>query len=204
MFITFEGIDFSGKTTQVSLLEKFLIGKNYDVVTLREPGGTPMAEEIRKFLLDKNNQLSSTTELFLFESARSDLVSKVIIPALNLGKIVICDRFCDSSLAYQSYGRGLPIDFVDICNQKASQGLGPDITFFIDIPIDVMILRGQQRTNDRFESEKIEFIEKVIEGFRKIADENPSRVHIIDGTLSITKIHSMITKIVEQNLGKKL
>jgi dTMP kinase len=204
MFITFEGIDFAGKTTQVTLLKEYLIGKNYNVITLREPGGTPLAEEIRKFLLDKNNMFNPITELFLFESARSDLVSNVIIPALNSGKIVICDRFCDSTLAYQGYGRALPLDFIEDCNKKASQGLKPKITFFIDVSIDVVMSRGQERANDRFESEKREFIDKVIEGFRTIAKNNPERVHLIDGNKSIEEIHSEITKIVLLNLGKSL
>lgn len=202
MFITFEGVDFAGKTTQVTLLKEYLIGKNYNVITLREPGGTPLAEEIRKFLLDKNNMLNPITELFLFESARSDLVSKVIIPALNSGKIVLCDRFCDSTLAYQGYGRGLPLDFIDDCNQRASQGLEPQITFFIDVSIDVVFSRGHRRDNDRFESERKEFIDKVIEGFRIIARHNPERIHIIDGSKSIEDIHTEIIKLVSQNLGK--
>lgn len=204
MFITFEGIDFAGKTTQVNLLKEYLIGKNYDVVTLREPGGTPLAEEIRKFLLDKNNMLSPITELFLFESARSDLVSKVIIPALNSGKIVVCDRFCDSTLAYQGYGRALPLDFVENCNKKASQGLKPQITFLIDASIDIVIARGQRRDNDRFENEGVEFINKVIEGFRIIAKNNPERIHKIDGNKSIEDIHSEIIKVISLNLEKSL
>lgn len=204
MFITFEGIDFAGKTTQVNLLKEYLSGKNYNVVALREPGGTPLAEEIRKFLLDKNNMLNPITELFLFESARSDLVSKVIIPALNSEKIVVCDRFCDSTLAYQGYGRALPLDFVEDCNKKASQGLKPKITFFIDISIDVVIARGQRRDNDRFENEGAEFINKVIEGFRIIAKNNPERIYKIDGNQSIEDIHSEIIKVVSLNLGKSL
>lgn len=204
MFITFEGIDFAGKTTQLTLLKEFLIRKNYDVITLRDPGGTPLAEEIRKLLLDKNNLLNPITEFFLFESARSDLVSKVILPALSSGKIVICDRFCDSTLAYQGYGRGLPLDFVDDCNRKASQELKPEITFLIDVPISVVMSRGQQRVNDRFESERIEFIEKVIEGFRMIAQNNSERVHLIDGNKPVEEIHSEITRIVLLNIGKSL
>ncbi len=204
MFITFEGIDFAGKTTQVTLLKEYLIVQNYNVVTLREPGGTPLAEKIRKFLLDKNNVLNPITELFLFESARSDLVSKVIIPELNSGKIVICDRFCDSTLAYQGYGRALPLDFIEDCNAKASQGLKPKITFFIDVSIDTIIARGQRKSNDRFESERTEFINRVIEGFRMIAKSNPERIHKIDGNKSIEDIHSEIIKVVSLNLGKSL
>lgn len=200
MFITFEGIDFSGKTTQIDLLYLYLIQKGKEVIVLREPGGTDVGEKIRNILLSKENVIYPLTELFLFEASRYELVQKVIKSKLAEGYIVLCDRFSDSTTAYQGYGRGLQLDFIQLCNQYASGSLVPDITFYLDISINELIQRGKGFQFDRFESEKLDFIERVIQGFRKIADENPHRIIVIDGTKTIDEIHQKIIKIVSKKL----
>lgn len=200
MFITFEGIDLAGKTTQAQLLAKYLISKGKNVLTIREPGGTLVAEKIREILLNPKNELSPFAELFLFEAARADLVNKVINPALEKGTIVICDRFWDSTLAYQGYGRMLPIEFVEKCNYYAANGLTPDLTFFVDIPLDVLYKRAQAKSKDRMEQEESSFLQRVINGFKTIAEKFPDRFKIIDGTQSVDYIHKKIISYVEQYL----
>ncbi len=200
MFITFEGIDLAGKTTQAQLLAKYLISKGKNVLTIREPGGTLVAEKIREILLNPKNELSPFAELFLFEAARADLVNKVINPALEKGTIVICDRFWDSTLAYQGYGRMLPIEFVEKCNYYAANGLTPDLTFFVDIPLDVLYKRAQAKAKDRMEQEESSFLQRVINGFKTIAEKFPDRFKIIDGTQSVDYIHKKVISYVEQYL----
>jgi len=198
MFITFEGIDLAGKTTQAQLLAKYLIDKGRKVITIREPGGTKVAEKIREILLDPRNDLPAFAELFLFEAARADLVGKVIKPSLDKGIIVICDRFWDSTIAYQAFGRRLPFEFVEQCNYYASEGLTPHLTFFIDIPLDVLYERAKLKAKDRMEQEESEFLQRVINGFRTIAQKFPERFKIVDGNNSIEEIHKIIIDFVEQ------
>ncbi|MEJ5285649.1 MAG: Thymidylate kinase [Candidatus Kapaibacterium sp.] len=200
MFITFEGIDFSGKTTQVQLLAKYLINKGFRVITLREPGGTEISEKIRQILLEPKNELTSITELFLFEASRSDVVRKVIKPHLEKGSIVICDRFWDSTIAYQGYGRQIPIDFIEKCNFFASEGLEPDITFLLDIDIEIMKRRAKTNIFDRIESEGIEFLKRVANGFRVLAKQYNERIFVIDGSNTIEDIHKKVVEIIENRL----
>lgn len=196
MLITFEGIDFSGKTTQIDLLYKQLINLGKRVLILREPGGTAIGERIRDTLLSKDNSIYPLTELFLFEASRYELVKKVIKPKLKDGFILLCDRFFDSTTAYQGYGRGLPLAFIEECNRFASDSTYPDITFYLDISINEVFKRSKNVKLDRFEGEKVEFIERVINGYRKIAKENPQRIVLINGTKSIEEIHKNIFEIV--------
>ncbi|MCX7879778.1 MAG: dTMP kinase [Ignavibacteria bacterium] len=201
MLITFEGIDFCGKTTQIKLLSEYLIRKKKKVITIREPGGTEIAETLRQILLEPKNKMNSFTELFLFEAARSDLVEKVIKPALTEGSIVLCDRFWDSTIAYQVFGRKLPEDFVNQCNFYSSQGIKPDITFLIDISLETMLRRSKSLKIDRFENEEAEFIKNVIEGFRTIAKLNQSRFVILDGDEPIEEIHKRIVEVLSNKFG---
>ena len=136
MLITFEGLDYSGKSTQVQLLADRLALQDHRVLVLREPGGTDIGEKIRKMLLDKNNEgMTEASELFLFSASRSQLIQEVVHPALDAGMVVICDRYYDSTTAYQGYGRGISPDVIHAINQYATGGLVPDVTFFLDIPI---------------------------------------------------------------------
>ena len=203
MFITFEGIDSSGKSTQVEKLSDALTKLGKKVLALREPGGTTVAEAIRTILLDKKNLIHYRDELLLFTSARANLVSNVIIPELRIGTVVICDRFADSSIAYQSFGRGIKREVVELINNFATQNLKPDLTFVVDISVDTMIERTKiaKKINDRMEENKIDFYEKVRNGYNVLSKEEPNRVKIIDGTKSIEQIHETIIKFVQQKLN---
>ncbi len=195
MFITFEGIDFCGKSTQVELLKNYLIGINKKVHLIREPGGTEISEKIREILLDKkNNAMVMETEIFLFSASRAQLVKEVIRPYLQKGYYVISDRFHDSSTAYQGYGRGLPVDSILKIHNLAIGDTIPDITFFIDIPNEVAFQRKAKNTHldlDRIEISDDLFFERVRAGYLLLAEKD-KRFRIIDGTQSIEKINELI------------
>ena len=201
MFITFEGIEGSGKTTQISLLDEFLLKKRLPCMSTREPGGTEIGEELRKILLSSHNaKMRPLTELFLYMAARAQHVQEIIKPALADGKIVICDRFSDASIAYQVYARGFDIELVKQMNEIATSGLTVDITFLLDCPVDTGLMRAMERISaqtgqgkeDRFEREEKSFHKKVREGYLKIAQEERKRVVVIDGTKDRETIHKEI------------
>ncbi|MCS7052820.1 MAG: dTMP kinase [Ignavibacterium sp.] len=195
MFITFEGIDFCGKSTQVELLKNFLLQKGKKVIVIREPGGTKISERIREILLDKKNEeMQFETEFLLFSASRSQLVREVIAPNLEKGFVVISDRFHDSSTAYQGYGRGLDIQKIKVINSFAIGRFVPNLTFLIDIPVEESIKRKLLKSNDeldRIEISSKKFFNNVRNGYLEIAKEE-SRFTIIDGTQSIEKIHNQI------------
>lgn len=200
MLITFEGIDGCGKTTQMKQLEQYFENSGKDVLTLREPGGTELSEQIRDILLDSKGVISTMSELLLFAAARAQLVENIIRPAIAAGTIVLCDRFYDSTTAYQGYGRGLPLEDVAKINQIATGGLVPNITFFLNISLDESKIRSHNRYRDRIEKAGDAFFERVLHGFHTIADNEPDRFHIVDagGSFEQTsrKILSVITKLV--------
>ncbi|HEX7357032.1 MAG TPA: dTMP kinase [Ignavibacteriaceae bacterium] len=203
MFITFEGIDFSGKSTQVELLNEYLVKQNKNVLLIREPGGTEISEKIREILLDKkNNAMVMETELLLFSASRAQLVREVIRPHLEKGYYVISDRFHDSSTAYQGFGRGLSVDAVINIHNLAIGNTIPDITFFIDIPNEVAIKRKQKVEHsslDRIEVSDNSFYERVREGYLYLSKKE-KRFKVIDGTQSIDSISEKIIseiKLVE-------
>ena len=204
MFITFEGIDFCGKSTQVELLKNFLINHNKNVHLIREPGGTEISEKIREILLDKkNNAMVMGTEIFLFSASRAQLVKEVIRPYLQKGYYVISDRFHDSSTAYQGYGRGLPVDTIMKIHNLAIGDTIPDITFFIDIPNEVALQRKSNKTHldlDRIEISDNLFFERVRAGYLWLA-EKEKRFRIIDGTQSIEKINGLILNEIKSLEG---
>ena len=198
--ITFEGIDYSGKTTQAKRLLNYLKRKGHKVILLREPGGEKVSESIRQVLLSsRSTGMNPLTELLLYEAARAQLVSKMILPALKQGKIVICDRFYDSSLAYQGYGRGLDKKMIDYLNRVSVLGLKPDLTILIDIPIKVFSSRMRQnnKKKDRIEKEKIDFYKKVREGYLKIAQKEKKRVKAIDGSGEIEMVWGEVRDTVD-------
>jgi dTMP kinase len=202
MFITFEGIDFCGKSTQVELLRKYLIDNNKHVELVREPGGTKISEQIRSVLLDKvHTGMCSETELFLFSAARAQLVREKIRPYLQKGYYVISDRLHDSSTAYQGFGRGLSIDAILSIHNLALGDTIPDITFLMDIPIEEMNIRKSQKLHrelDRIESSGIEFYNKIRNGYNWILEKEPKRFKRIDGTQSIQQVHEQIIKIIKE------
>lgn len=195
MFISFEGIDFCGKSTQVELLRNYLIQQGKKVQIIREPGGTEISEKIRNILLDKkNNEMVIETEIFLFSASRAQLVRQKIQPYLKDGFYVISDRFHDSSTAYQGFGRGLPVEAILNIHKIAIDDTVPDITFFIDIPTSVAIDRKKQKSHselDRMEVNDNLFFERVRSGYLELA-KNEARFRVIDGTQSIEKIHQQI------------
>lgn len=198
--ITFEGIEGSGKTTQVEKLTGWFGKKGKKVVVIREPGGTKIGETIRKIVLDKQaKEMSGLTELFLFEAARAQLCQEVILPALNQGKIVLCDRFADSSLAYQGGGRGLDFKLIEHLNKEATLGLKPDLTFLLDLPVEIALARRRKTyKNDRLDIEKEEFHQRVRETYLKLAKKEPKRWIVIDGEKGIEEIHREIIKVVKK------
>ena len=203
-FITFEGIDGSGKTTQINLLEQKLIKEGISPLILREPGGTRLSERIRQILLDRKNiNLSSVAESLLFVAARAQLVSDQIKPALEQGKYVICDRFIDSTVAYQGYGRRLNVEYLEQLNNYATDNIHPDITIILDINPEKAALRKQSDTPDRMEDIGIEFFLRVQQGYYEIANRYSKRCVIIDGNLSENKVFELVMKEVNKKLSKE-
>ncbi len=208
MFITFEGLDFSGKTTQaVRAVEKLrALAGNPDLPAvhfLREPGGTRISERIREMLLDKANlDMAELTELLLFSASRAQLVHEIIRPALGREEVVVCDRYCDSTTAYQGYGRGIDLDLVRAVNTAATGGTMPDLTLVIDIPVEE-IARRKDRAGmafDRMESAGRTFYERVRRGYRTLASTEPDRVVIVEGTGSIEAIEQEVWRQVSCRL----
>ena len=200
MFITFEGIDFSGKSTQIELLKDYLVDHNKRVEILREPGGTEISEKIRNILLDnKNDEMFAETELLLFSSSRAQLVREKIRPYLEKGIYVISDRFHDSSTAYQGYGRGVPLEVVNHVHNLAIGDTIPDITFFIDIPVGIANERRKKKSKgklDRIEVSDTEFYNRVRTGYLEIAKKE-ERFKVIDGTQTIETIQNQIISELE-------
>ena len=202
LFITFEGPDGSGKSTQIKNLKNKLEKKGLETVLTREPGGTAISENIRKMILDvKNSEMDSLTEALLYAAARAQHVAQIIMPALEADKTVICDRFMDSSIAYQGYGRKLG-DQVRIINEYAVRGLSPDITFLL--LLEPSIGKGRiKRAYDRLELEKNEFHDDVYKGYLELAKRNPERIIMIDATKSILEIEKEIELHLEQLIQNK-
>lgn len=200
MFITFEGLDFSGKSTQVCLLEDYLVKNKKNVKIIREPGGTVISEKVREILLDKqHNEMYDETEFLLFSSARAQLVREVIRPALAAGYYVISDRFHDSSIAYQGFGREIMLDYIQKISAFAIGATIPDITFFIDLPVEEASKRKALRNCeelDRIELSKNNFYERVRKGYLYLAKNEP-RFIVVNGLLPIQEIHEKIISEIQ-------
>ncbi len=200
MFISFEGIDFSGKSTQIELLKDYLVEHNKKVEILREPGGTEISEKVRRILLDnKNEKMFAEAELLLFSASRAQLVREKIRPYLQKGIYVISDRFHDSSTAYQGYGRGIPIEVVMKVHDLAIGETIPDLTLFVDIPVGIANERKKKKSKvklDRIELADIEFYNRVRSGYLEIARQE-ERFKVIDGTQTIETIQNQIKSELE-------
>jgi len=178
-FITFEGSEGSGKSTQVRLLYNYLKKKGCSVIRIREPGTTKISEKIRDILLDpKNKEMSGLSEMLLYMAARAQIVEDVILPALKKGKIVICDRFLDATVAYQGYGGGIDIKLIKRIGKYATKSIKPDITFFLDVDVNEGLKRAG-KTKDRIERKSIAYHRKVRKGYLKLAKQEPKRIKII-------------------------
>ena len=203
-FVTFEGIDQAGKSTQIKMLEAKLQQNSITAVLLRDPGSNNISEKIRGILLDlENTAMSPWAELLLYEAARAQMVTQSIEPALQQGKLVLCDRFYDSTTAYQGYGRHLSLDLVHEANKIGACGRIPDLTFYIDIPVSEAIKRRRQNNlpTDRLENEGNAFLDKVRQGYLELAANENNRIKIIDGCDDIENIHDKIWKNLIISLG---
>jgi dTMP kinase len=202
MFITFEGPEGCGKSTHSKRLKSYLEGKNLRVLLTFEPGGTQVGKEIRTLLLKPESVLDETTEVYLFAADRSEHVSKIILPALGEGKIVISDRFIDSTLAYQIGGRRLPEDLVRYLNMVSSKGLVPDLTFLLDVTPETGLKRATQHGSaDRFEREALDFHRRVRDSYQRIAKDNPDRVRIINTEdRPIEDIQNQLRQVIDEKL----
>ena len=190
LFITVEGTDGSGKTTQIRLISEYLRSKGYEVLLTREPGGTRIGEKIRDVTLDKHfTEMDQNTEILLYSAARAQLVSEIIKPALENNKIVICDRFLDSTYAYQGFGRGISLDIIEKISNFAIQGIMPDITFFFDLNPETAIKRRRASSStDRIENEKMDFHTKVYEGYKSLVEMFPDRIKRVDASRIVDDI----------------
>lgn len=197
LFITFEGADGCGKTTQIELLDKYLQEKGFKTLVTREPGAKGLGEKLREILLNYDGEVSPNCESFLFLADRAQHVDCVIKPALKKGIIVLCDRHTDSTVAYQGYGRELDIEQIKNLNKIAVNGLKPDLTIVFDIDIETSMQRVG-KTKDRMESAGTEFFNRVRNGYLAIAKEEPNRVKVINSADSIENIHKQVVGLIEQ------
>lgn len=203
-FITFEGIEGCGKTTQMRILAKRLESLGNDVTTTREPGGCPIADKIREILLDaENSALVPLAELLLYAAARAQHVAEVVTPALAAGRVVLCDRFTDATLAYQGYGRALDRETIDRLNGLATSGVRPDLTVLLDCPVETGLERAMARINstdgareERFELEAMEFHRRVRDGYLQLAAREPNRFVVVDGAAGVAETAAAIETVV--------
>jgi len=202
LFITFEGGEGSGKTAQTRALYRKLTRLNIPAILLHEPGGTPLGNRISRLLKwAHDTEISPLGELLLFNASRTELVNEVIRPALANGEVVICDRYTDSTVVYQGYGRGLDLELIRRNNSTATGWLIPDLTVLLDVPVEEGFVRKGVSAQDRFEREDISFHQRVREGYLKLAKAEPERWLVIDGCQSRARIGQIILKRVSQLLG---
>lgn len=200
LFITFEGADGCGKSTQLNMLADYLTKKGFEVVVTREPGAKGLGEKIREILLNYDDIVSDRCESFLFLADRAQHIDMIVNPAVEAGKIVLCDRHTDSTVAYQGYGRQLPLDRIKMLNEIAVNGRHPDLTFVFDIDVETSMKRvGDDK--DRMESAGKEFHNRVRYGYLEIAKQEPKRVKVLDATKTIDEISKLVIDLFEQNFG---
>lgn len=200
LFITFEGADGCGKTTQLKLLSEYLQKKGREVLLTREPGAKGLGEKVREILLNYDGVVSDRCESFLFLADRAQHVDVIVNPAVNSGKVVLCDRHIDSTVAYQGYGRGLSIERINMLNDIATNGKKPDLTLIFDIDVETSMQRvGAEK--DRLESAGKEFHNRVRFGYLEIAKSEPDRIKVIDAVQSIDDIHKRVVEIVDSFLN---
>ena len=199
LFITFEGADGCGKTTQLKMLAEYLTNKGFEVLITREPGAKGLGEKIREILLNYEGDVSDRCESFLFLADRAQHIDMVINPAIESGKIILCDRHTDSSVAYQGFGRGLPVERIKMLNDLAVNGRYPDMTLVFDVDVETSMKRvGNEK--DRMESAGMEFFNRVRQGYLDIAKQEPQRVKVLDAKKSIEDIHKDVIELIEEIL----
>lgn len=199
LFISIEGLDGAGKSTQMAFIKNFFEKRGLEVLLTREPGGTIIGEKIRSIILDKAYQeMADTTEALLYAASRAQHVQEVILPALQEGKVVLSDRFVDSSIAYQGGGRGLGQEAVKAINDFATQGLQPDLTIFFDIPPETSLKRIDVEKIDRLEQEELDFHSQVYKTYLELAKKDPSRMKVVKADREIEAIRQDIEKLLTQ------
>lgn len=197
LFITFEGPDGCGKTTQMKLLAEYFEKKGKEVVLTREPGSKGLGEKVREILLNYDGEVSDRCESFLFLADRAQNIDIIVNPAVKEGKIVLCDRHIDSTVAYQGYGRGLNIDRINMLNNLATNGKKPDLTLVFDVDVETSMKRvGKEK--DRMESAGIDFHNRVRKGYLELAKQEPKRIKVLDATKSIEEIHKDVINILAE------
>ena len=205
LFITFEGPDGSGKTTQARLLAEYLESRGLPVLLTREPGGTAISEQIREVILSTRNQsIGDETEALLYSAARAQIVAELIRPALSEGRIVVCDRYADSTMAYQGYGLGLDLDALRAITRFATGGLVPDLTFYVDVPVAVGLARRHRGETNRLDQKDLAYHARVRDGFLRMAREESQRWVVIDGTRSVAEVQQDIRARLQQELEGRL
>lgn len=202
MLITFEGIEGSGKSTQIELLHDYLKGKGHEVIRTREPGGTALGEALRKVLLQKDLHVLPLSEVLVFMAVRAQHIEEVIMPALAAGKIVLCDRFTDASYAYQGYGRGVDLGIIGTFNRLVTKGVTPNLTILLDCDVTMGLDRKQINNpqSDRFEEEEVSFHEEIRKGYLKLAEEDAKRFFVINAKTGIDAVQKTIRSRVAQLL----
>jgi dTMP kinase len=211
-FITFEGIEGCGKTTQIGLLARNLTARGHRVTLTREPGGCPIADQVRSILLSADNRaMVPLAELLLYAAARAQHVAEVIAPALERGEIVLCDRYTDATIAYQGYGRGLDRNVIDELNHLAAGTMRPDLTLLVDCPVETGLGRAMERISrstgareERFELESLLFHRKVRDGYLKLAAQEPERFAVIDGAGGIDETEAAVAAAVLDRLARRV
>jgi dTMP kinase len=212
VFITFEGIEGCGKTTQVERLDRVLEERRIPHIVTKEPGGTRLGGYLRRILLDRDHgEMEGLTELLLYAADRAQHVAEVIRPALAAGRWIVGDRFADATAAYQGYGRGQDLDLIRRLNLAATQGVWPDLTLLLDCPVEVGLERARRRVlagvsparEDRFERQVLAFHLRVREGYRRLAEANLERIRVLDASLDPERVHEMVLRILEPYLKRR-
>jgi dTMP kinase len=204
-FISFEGIEGTGKSTQARLLQQSLLGLGYEVILTEEPGGTLISLRIREILLSVDHMnMKPLTELLLYNAARAQHIEEVILPALNRGAVVITDRFTDSTFAYQGYGRGIDLKLLGSIDKIATNGLRPDITMLLDLDVETGLKRNRRiNKTDRLELEDVEFHQRVRKGYHELAAKEPERIKVLDASGGIEELNIVIANMISDFIGRR-
>ena len=204
IFISLEGPEGAGKSTQLKLISKQLETLNYKHVITRDPGGTALGRQIRRIVLNPENQIEKIAELLLYQADRAQNVAEVIRPALQQGLLVFCDRYTDSTLAYQGFGRGMSFELIEQLNAVATEGLKPELTILFDLPSEEGLARLHPGSQDRLEREALEFHQRIRAGYKQLIEKEPERWQVIDASKPLTTVQAEFKKIVADKLAIKL